>query len=345
MRTLFVLGIAAALSVSAQTQTPEPAPSAPAAPGARPVIQVTPGDKPHTFKVGLAAPKPTLLTELPPASVVATVDGQRVTAGQLQAILRNVPAPLQQKIEADRKEFVKQYAMFMRLVDMAHKEKLEQQSPYKENIEYQTMVVLQGAAVEQKGRELTVSPEDIKKYYDSNQDRYELVKFKAIYLPFNASPTSAPDGSGKALATEADAKAKAEDLVKQARAGADFVKLVKENSGDPTSVAKDGDFPPVHKTDKVPPEIVKALFAAKQGEVTDPVRQARGFYVFKIVETGAEPLAQVQDSIKGELQKEQLKKWLDELKTSIQVKMEDEAAPAQAAPAAVPSASMAPSQK
>jgi len=337
MKTLFALGIAVALSVSAQTQTPAPSP---AAPSAKPAIQVTPGADSHSFNVSLAGPKPTPITELPPATVVATVDGQKITAAQLQAILRNVPAPVQQKIEGDRKEFVTQYAMFMRLVDMARKEKLEEQSPYKENIEYQTMVVLQGAVVEQKGKELTVSPEDIKKYYDGNQDKYDLVKFKAIYLPFNTSPTSAPDGSGKSLATEADAKAKADDLVKQARAGADFVKLVKDNSGDPTSVAKDGDFPPVHKTDKVPPEIVKALFAAKAGEVSDPVKQARGFYIFKIVETGAEPLAQVQDSIKSELQKDQLKKWLDDLKASIQVKMEEEAAPAPA-----PSASMAPSPK
>ena len=339
MRTLFALGIAVALSVSAQTQTPAPAP-----PGAKPpAIQVTPGADPHSFQIGLAGPKPTPIAELPPTTVVATVDGQKVTAAQLQAILRNVPAPVQQKIEADRKEFVTQYAMFMRLVDMAHKQNLEQQSPYKENIEYQTMVVLQGAAVEKKGKDLTVSPEDIKKFYDGNQDRYELVKFKAIYLPFNTSPTSAPDGSGKALATEADAKAKADDLVKQARAGADFIQQVKDNSGDPTSVAKDGDFPPIHKMDKVPAEIVKALFAAKAGEVTDPVKQARGFYIFKVVETGPEPLSQVQDSIKSELQNGQLKKWLDDLKASIQVKMEEEAAPAQAAPA--PSASMAPSQK
>ena len=342
MRTLFALGIAVALSVSAQTQTPAPTP---AAPSAKPRIQVTPGANPNTFQIDLAGPKPTPITELPPATVVATVDGQKVTAAQLQAILRNVPAQVQQKIEGDRKEFVTQYAMFMRLVDLARKEKLEEQSPYKENIEYQTMVVLQGAAVEHKGKELTVSPEDIKKYYDGNQERYELVKFKAIYLPFNTSPTSAPDSSGKGLATEADAKAKAEDLVKQARAGADFVKLVKDNSGDPTSVAKDGDFPPIHKADKVPPEISKALFAAKQGEVTDPVPQARGFYIFKIVERAPEPLEKVQDSIKAELQNGQLKKWLDDLKTSIQVKMEEPAAPTQAAPAPVPSASMAPSQK
>jgi peptidyl-prolyl cis-trans isomerase C len=337
MKTLFALAIASALSLSAQTQTPA---SAPAAPGAKPAIQVTPGAAPHTYQVNLPTPKSIPISQLPATTVVATVDGQRVTAGQLQAILRNVPAPLQQKIEGDRKEFVTQYAMFVRLVEIARKEKLDQQSPYKENIDYQTMVVLQGAAVEQKGHTMVVTPEDIKKNYEANQDRYTQVKFKAIYIPFNTSATSAPDGSGKALATEADAKAKADDLVKQARAGADFVKLVKENSADATSVAKDGDFPPVHKGDKgVPADILTALFAAKQGEVIDPVKQARGFYIFKIVESGAQPLDQVQESIKTELQNEQLKKWLDDLKTSIQVKMEEEPA------APVPSVSVVPSQK
>jgi parvulin-like peptidyl-prolyl isomerase len=339
MKLLFAFAIASALSLSAQNQTPAPAP---AAPGAKPAVEVVPGAAPNTYQVRLAAPKPVPIGQLPASTVVATVDGQKVTAGQLQAILRSVPAQLQQKIEGDRKEFVTQYAMFVRLVDMARKEKLDQQSPYKENIEYQTMVVLQAAAVDQQGRSMSVKPEDIQKSYDANRDRYTQVKFKAIYIPFNTSATSAPDASGKALPVEADAKAKADDLVKQARAGADFVKLVRENSGDPTSVAKDGDFPPVHKNDKgVPQDIVTALFAAKQGDVTDPVRQPRGFYVFKIVESGAQPLAQVQDSIKTELQNEQLKKWLDDLKASIQVKMEEE--PAAQAP--VPSVSVVPSQK
>ncbi len=341
MRILFALGIVSVLSLSAQTQAPATTPAAAPAPVANPGIQVTPGSAPNTFNIGIKAVP---LIQLPAASVVATVDGQKITAGQLQAILRNMPPQVQQKIEGDRKEFITQYGMLLRLVDMARNEKLDQQSPYKEAIDYQTMVVLQGAVVERKSKGLTVSPEDIKKYYDANQEKYAQVKFKAIYLPFNPTPTSAPDTSGKALPNEAEAKAKAEDLVKQARTGADFVKLVKENSGDPTSVAKDGDFPPVHKSDmQVPADIRKALFGAKPGEVTDPVRQARGFYIFRIVESGAQPLDQVQESIKSELQNEQLKQWLDELKKNVEVKLEQE--PVATPAAAVPSPSAAPPQK
>ena len=344
MRILLALAIASALGVSAQTQAPVPAPG-PAAPAAKPGLQVTPGGAPNTFSVNIPVVNSIPVAKLPPETVVATIDGQKVTAGQLQIILLNLPPQLQQKIEADRKEFVRQYGALMRLVSEARKLKLDEQSPYKESIEYQTWIVLQRATIEHRTGEFTVAPEAVKKFYADNQERYNQVKFKAIYLPFNASSISQADQSGKELPNEAEAQAKAEALVRQARAGADFVKLVKENSGDKTSLAKDGDFPPIRKSDaQVPPEIKNALFAAKPGEVTDPLRQPRGFYVFRIQESGPQPLEEVQKSITDELKSTQLRTWMDELKNSVDVKMEGEApAPAPAAPA--PSGSAAPPQK
>jgi peptidyl-prolyl cis-trans isomerase C len=364
MKTLLTLAIVSALSVAAQTQTQAPAPSpaaekpksetAPAS-SAKPVIRVVPGPAPKTYKMTVPVADAIPITQLPPATVIATVDGQQVTAGQLQGILRNLPPQVQQKAQADRKEFLSQYGALLRLVQEAKKANLDQKSPWKETIEYNTMQVLYEAAVMEKRAELAVAPEEAQKYYDANKEQYAQVKVKAIYLPFNTSPTSQADSHGKALPTEADAKVQAEDLVKQARAGADFVKLVKEYSGDPTSAAKDGDFPAIRKTDsQIPPEIRKVLFSAKQGEVTDPVRQQRGFYIFRIEETGFEPLSEVQKSIDEHLKSEQLGKWLTDLQKSVEVKMADETpapaagpapAPTPAKPAPVPSASTAPPAK
>ncbi len=353
MKTLLTLGFAFALSLSAQTQTAPPAAATekptvvvqPVTPGL-PRPQVTPGATPGTYQVnipvgqGQGAP----LTQLAPTAVVATVDGRKVTAGELQTILKNVPPQVQQKIDSDRKEFMTQYGALMRLVELAKKEKLDQQSPYKEAIDYQTMIILQRAAVEQKSKELAVPAEEVQKFYDANQDRYGQVTFKAIYLPFNTSQASQADPNGKALPTEAEAKAKAEDIVKQARAGADFVKLVKENSGDPTSVAKDGDFPPIRKSDtQIPADIRNALFGAKAGDVTDPIKQPKGFYIFRIQDAGVQPLDQVKDAISADLRQQQVTKWLEDLKKGVEVKMEEAPAPAQAAP--VPSASAVPPQK
>ncbi len=336
MKILFSLTIACALTLSAQTQmtTPPPAP--------KPGIQVTPSASPSAAPINAAVAKPTPLTKLPADTVVATINGKNVTAGDLQVVLLSLRPEYLTKIEADRKEFVIQYGTLMRLVDLARQAKLADQSPYKEQIEYQTIMVLQHAAIEQHKRDLKVTAEDVKTYYDGNQDRYSQIKFKAIYLPFNTASASQPGADGKLLPTEADALAKAQDLVKQARAGADFVKLVKENSADAASVAKDGDFPPIGKS-SIPPDIKKALGEAKPGDVTDPVRQAKGFYIFRIQDITVQPLEQVQASIAEELRGQQLNKWLDQFKKDVEVKMVEDAAPAPAA--TVPSASAVPPQK
>ncbi|HSU91630.1 MAG TPA: SurA N-terminal domain-containing protein, partial [Sporolactobacillaceae bacterium] len=75
------------------------------------------------------------------------------------------------------------------------------------------------------------------------QKRYEATKndFKRpesahiLHILIKVDPNAKPE-------QDAAAKAKAESLVKQLRAGADFGKLAKENSGDPSSSSKGGDM-------------------------------------------------------------------------------------------------------
>src|SRR5258708_4163572 len=81
-------------------------------------------------------------------------------------------------------------------------------------------------------------PADQKKYYDDNIDKYREVKIKMIMTPFLA----AMESGGKKALTEAEAKAKADSVVRLARSGVDFVKLVKEHSEDPGTMGRDGDL-------------------------------------------------------------------------------------------------------
>jgi len=100
-------------------------------------------------------------------------------------------------------------------------------------------------------------------------------------------------GKGGKATTEDEAKAKATKLLADIRGGADFVKLVKENSDDETSKAKDGDFATLRRTDNIPDAIRAAVFSLKQGEVSEPVRQPNGFYLLRADEVRYRPLSQV----------------------------------------------------
>ena len=282
-----------------------------------------------------APPLPTT-PALPPDTVLATVEGRALTYGELEKYLRVLPPAMQQNAMRNRRQFVEQFFLMQRLSGMAAKDKLDQQSPYHESLTFNRMNILTQAEITQVYNQLPITPEEQQKFYDANKSRYQQVKLKVIYIPFGSNAAGGTDG--KKHYTEPEAKAKAEDLVKQIKGGADFVKLVQEYSEDTTSKAKNGDFGTISRSDNLPDEIRSVVFALKQGDVSDPVRQPIGFYIFRAESFVDKPLAEVQQQISSELKNIHLKQWMDETTKSLNIKFENEqffARPAE--PSRVPS--------
>jgi len=272
----------------------------------------------------VAPPTVTMTVDLPPETVVASVDGNKITMGDLQAVLKTLPQQAQQQALQDPRKFVEQYAMLRRLYELAEKDKLDQRTPYKEALAYSRMQVLYQAEINEKYNAIPVTPEEQQKFYEANKDRYTQANVKVIYLPFSATPPPPSDPKAKKVLNEAEAKAKVEGLLKQIRAGADFVKLVKEHSEDPTSAAKDGDFGTIRKSDRIPDSIKSAIFSLKPGEVSAPVRQPNGFYLFRVEQLTEEPYDKVKDSIHMELKNQRLMEWMNSLQKGINIKVENE---------------------
>lgn len=265
-------------------------------------------------------------------TVVATVDGKAVTAAEMHGLFRTVGLPVQQNAAKDPQAFLRQYAMLKRLSELAEKNHLDQQSPYKEALAAGRMQILYQAAIQHTYENIPVQADEQKKFYEANRDRWAQAKVKVIYIPFSHDPPSKTEPGAKKILREAEAKAKAESLVRQIRAGADFVKLVKEHSEDPTSVAKDGDFPLISKSDQIPDDIKAAVFALKKGEVSEPVRAANGYYIFRAEEMIVKPYDQVKDDIFNELKLARLREFLDSIQNSVEVKVENPDFFAQASP-------------
>jgi len=318
---------------AAKSQPPAVAPAPPAPPAAA-VKAVGAG----TIPIMSVMP----LQQMPPDRIVATVDGETVTAGDLQTMLREYPPQAQQAALKAPRQLLEGYGLMKRFLAEAEKAKLDQQSPFKEQLLHLRMQVLSQARFNQRIAEIQVPPEDVKKSYDANPDRFMQAKVKAIYIPFSAAPVSQADDKGKKVLTEDEAKAKAQDLLKQIRGGADFVKLVKENSADAASAAKDGDFGVIKKSDQISGAVKSAIFAAKAGEVTEPVRQGGGFYLFRIEEMGPQPYAEAQVTITNELRNVRVGEWLAAERKSIEIKEEGIEMTLEAAPLATPPPKPAP---
>jgi parvulin-like peptidyl-prolyl isomerase len=272
---------------------------------------------------------------VPPDTVVATVDGQKIMASQLQVILR-VLAPAQQEAAMRTPQaFLEQFGLMRRLSELAEKAGRDQKTPFKEQLAYNRMLALAQAELGARESEVKVAPEDVKSFYGANPDLFTSVKLKVIYVAFSATASAPPAGAGKKVLNEAEAKAKVEKLSADLKAGADFVKLVKEHSEDATSVSKDGDFGTFRRSDRLPEDIKAVIFALKPGQVSQPVRQPNGFYLFRVEEAGVEPLDKVRDRIINDLRTARFNEWIQSMQKSVQVKIEHEAAfPAPATPAA-----------
>jgi peptidyl-prolyl cis-trans isomerase C len=242
------------------------------------------------------------LPNLPDDTIVAVFDdGTALTMAQFRELANALPDQTR-----NREMFLRIYGMSRKLGKMAEQESLDKQSPWKEVLEYQRLMLLSQAETTTAMNKISVDSAAIAKYYDAHKDKYKEIKVKAIYIAFGG--TTQP--KGKKLLTEPQAKAKVEKLLAEIRGGADFVKLVKENSDDETSKEKDGDFPVIHAGDNIPDAMREAVFDLKQGEVSDPVRQANGYYLFRVEDVSYRPLDQVRDQVFMEVRNQQYADWL-----------------------------------
>lgn len=309
MKTTLSLLLFAAVLACAQTPstTPIPAPAPPA-------------------RVSLMA--------LPPDTVIATVDGRKVSASDLQTVLRALQGPQQQAAMKDLRGFLEQYGLMQRLSAMAEKAGLDQKSPTKEQVAYNRMLALAQAQLQETQSQVSVKPEEAQKYYDANRDVFTQARLKVIYISFSPDTTAQPAAPAKKLLSEAEAKAKADKLFAQLQAGGDFVKLVKENSDDAASASKDGDFGTFRRSDQLPEDVKAAIFALKQGQVSKPVRQPNGYYLFRAEEIGVEPFEKVQQQVTATLTSSRVNDLVTATRKTLDIKIVNEAvfAPVQTTP-------------
>jgi peptidyl-prolyl cis-trans isomerase D len=134
------------------------------------------------------------------------------------------------------------------------------------------------------GGQPQVSDADVQAYYNAHIDQYktgEQVKTRHILI-------TVPKGAD--AKTDAAAKAKAEDILKQVKAGGNFADLAKKNSDDPGSKDQGGELPMI-ATAGLDPAYAQAAMALNPGQTSDLVRSQFGYH---IIQTEAKQPASVK---------------------------------------------------
>ena len=129
-----------------------------------------------------------------------------------------------------------------------------------------------------------VSDADAQAYYKAHLDQYKTpaeVKTRHILIAV---------AKGADAKTDAAAKAKAEDVLKQLKAGGNFADLAKKYSDDPGSKDQGGELPMI-ATSSLDPAYAQAAMALNPGQTSGLVRSSFGYH---IIQTEAKQTAHVK---------------------------------------------------
>jgi len=160
-------------------------------------------------------------------------------------------------------------------------------------------------------RAKVVVPEaDIERTYNNNLEQYttpEQVRASHILLK-----TEGKD--------DAAVKAKAEDVLKQAKAGADFAELAKKYSEDEQSAKNGGDLD-YFARGRMVPEFDQAVFSMQAGQISDLVKTQYGYHIIKMVDKkpgSTRTLAELKPQITDQLAYEKAQAQAADLAASLE---------------------------
>lgn len=190
---------------------------------------------------------------------------------------------------------------------------------------------------EDEMKDFKVDESKLKTLYEADQ-RYQKMEEIGVDHYFDRVRArhiliSTLDGERNPLPEDkkAEAKKKAEELLKKAKAGEDFATLATENSEDPGSKDKGGEY--IFGYGEMVPEFEKAAFELEVGGISDLVETSYGYHIIKLEEripASAEDKKKAEDqkkqiieSYEEQLKAEEFQVRYDELAKNYEVKFDD----------------------
>ena len=254
------------------------------------------------------APPPATMPSVDDAKVIASQGGATVTGGEFKAVAATLPPQYQPALgqPAMRRRLVDNILQVKLLSTEARKRGLENNPEVKRQLEIQEdQVLAQALAKEVQG---SANPRADREYFDSHASSFDNVKARHILVRTPESPV--PAEQGKAELTEAQAKAKAEDIKKRLDKGGDFAAIAKAESDDKGSGLQGGDLGTFSPW-KMDATFSKAALALKPNQISEPVKTQFGYHIIQLLEDKPRTF----DQAKAEIGEARMQALMAELKT------------------------------
>ncbi len=173
------------------------------------------------------------------------------------------------------------------------------QAPEQANIEY---LVLDQDAIR---KTIVLTPEELKAYYDQNQQRLAGTEERRASHILIASPKSAPAAERQVAKTKADAI-----LAAVKKAPDSFAEAARKNSQDPGSAPNGGDLDFFARGSMVKP-FEDTVFAQKKGDISEVVETEFGYHIIRLTDIKSakqRTFEELKPEIENDLKKQQAQK-------------------------------------
>ncbi len=261
-------------------------------------------------------------------SVAATVNGTPIGQKQVEMVLKQQASQGMPDNAESRKMIIDNLALQMLVAQEAVKKGMDKVPETAAQLDMNRQSVLAQAFVEDYMKNNVVTDAMLAAEYEVFKTKSAGNQYKARHI---------------LVEKEADAKEIIAKIKKDAKA---FDGLAKANSKDPGSKDKGGDLGWFDPRSMVP-EFGGAVAKLEKGQLTDePVKSQFGYHVILLDDTRSTPvptLEQIKPGLSQQLQQQNLKKMLDDMKAKAKIDIVGapaaSASAAASAPAVVPAAS------
>ncbi|MBX9602589.1 MAG: peptidylprolyl isomerase [Bryobacteraceae bacterium] len=273
-----------------------------------------PAPKPAAVKPAVVKPKPAAAAPKTASAdpVVITVGTQKITQSQYEKLIEALPERTRAEASGpNRRRFAEQIAEIRAMVTEAEARKIDQQEQVKLQLGLQRDTFLASTMYQQMLANLKVTDAQVQAYYDQHKNEWEQVTAKHILVRFQGSRV--PVREGQKDLTEAEALARAQELRKKLTEGAKFDEVAKADSDDTGTGARGGELGTFGRGQMVP-AFETAAFAAKPGELSEPVKSPFGYHLILVTDHKTKDLAAARPDIEKQLKPQMAQQAVEEIR-------------------------------
>ena len=249
------------------------------------------------------------------SKVLVTIDNDKMTVQEFNKELDRIPVNMKMLVatQSGKKSYLDKLIVKKLLLREAGKEKMDTEKEFQERLaDIKDQLLIESLLKKKIAADAKISDDDLKKYYEANKESFKRereISTRHILLK-----------------TEEEAKQVQGKLIK----GEDFIELAKKYSIDPNAGATGGEIG-FHPKGSLVPEYEAAAFKlTKVGQVSGIVKTQFGYHIIRLEGTKPPsyvPFDEVKDFIKQKIlqekQSELLEKYIDSLKKSAKITIEE----------------------